>query len=83
MITQLRYEVIIERALRKNNNRELAIGSVRYETLRKLNTRQFAYLNKLNLGGRNFDDMVDEIATGTFDWSGLAFFPRFIGETET
>lgn len=71
MITQLRYEVLIERAFRKNNNRELAIGSVRYETLRKFNNRQFAYLKKLNLYGRNFDDMVDEIADGTFDWSGM------------
>ncbi|MCB1771607.1 MAG: hypothetical protein KDJ31_18210, partial [Candidatus Competibacteraceae bacterium] len=51
---------------------ELAIGSVRYETLRKLNNRQFAYLNKLNLEGRNLDDMIDEIAAGTLDWSGMA-----------
>ena len=68
---QLRYEILIERALRGNNNIELAIGYMRYETLRKLNNRKFAYLNKLNLEGRNFDDMVDEIAAGTFDWSGM------------
>ena len=64
-------ELSIEGALQINNPRELAIGYMRYETLRKLNTRRFAYLNKLNLGGRNFDDMVDEIAAGTFDWSGM------------
>lgn len=64
-------DISIEGALQINNPRELAIGYMRYETLRKLNTRRFAYLNKLNLEGRNFDDMVDEIAAGTFDWSGL------------
>ena len=64
-------ELSIEGALQRNNTRELAIGYMRYETLRKLNTRRFAYLNKLNLEGLNFDDMVDEIAAGTFDWSGL------------
>ena len=55
---------------------------MRYETLRKLKPRQFAYLNKLNLEGRNFDGMVAEIAAGTFDWSGMEFLPRFMGETE-
>ena len=64
-------ELFIEDALQRNNPSELAIGYMRYETLRKLNTRRFAYLNKLNLEGRNFDDMVDEIAAGTFDWSGM------------
>lgn len=64
-------ELSIEGALQRNNPRELAIGYMRYETLRKLKQRQFAYLNKLNLEGRNFDDMVDEIAAGTFDWSGM------------
>jgi hypothetical protein len=64
-------ELFIEDALQRNNPSELAIGYMRYETLRKLNNRQFAYLNKLNLDGRNFDCMVDEIAAGTFDWSGM------------
>lgn len=66
-----RRATIIEDALQRNNPSELAIGYMRYETLRKLNTRRFAYLNKLNLEGRNFDDMVDEIAAGTFDWSWM------------
>ena len=79
---QLRYEILIERALRGNNNIELAIGYMRYETLRKLNNRKFAYLNKLNLEGRNFDDMVDEIAAGTFDWSGMDLFQKFMNEVD-
>ena len=75
-------ELFIEDALQRNNPRELAIGYMRYETLRKLKQRQFAYLNKLNLEGRNFDDMVDEIAAGTFDWSGMELWiPRFMGES--
>lgn len=64
-------ERAIEVAIKLNNTRELALDHVRYLALRRLSTRQFAYLNKLNLEGRNFDDMVDEIAAGTFDWSGL------------
>ncbi len=75
-------ELFNEDALQINNPRELAIGYMRYETLRKLKPRQFAYLNKLNLEGRNFDGMVAEIAAGTFDWSGMEFLPRFMGETE-
>ena len=75
-------DISIEDALQRNNNRELAIDHLRYMALRKLNTRQFAYLNKLNLEGRNFDDMVDEIAEGSFDWSGMEFWiPRFMGES--
>lgn len=75
-------DISIEDALQRNNNRELAIDHLRYMALRKLNTRQFAYLNKLNLEGRNFDGMVDEIAEGSFDWSGMEFWiPRFMGES--
>ena len=67
-------ELSIEGALQRNNPRELALDHLRYMALRKLKPRQFAYLNKLNLDGRNFDDMVDVIAAGTFDWSGMDLF---------
>ena len=65
-------ELSIEDALQRNNHRELALDHLRYIVLRRLKPRQFAYLNKLNLEGRNFDGMVDDIAAGTFDWSGMA-----------
>ena len=65
-------ELSIEGALQRNNHRELALDHLRYIVLRRLKPRQFAYLNKLNLEGRNFDGMVDDIAAGTFDWSGMA-----------
>ena len=64
-------ERAIEGAMKLHNTRTLALDHVRYLALRRLSTRQFAYLNKLNLEGRNFDDMVDEVAAGTFDWSGM------------
>lgn len=40
---------------------ELARGYVRYEALRKLNPREFAELNRRNLAGERFDDLVDEL----------------------
>ena len=40
---------------------ELALGYLRYEALRKLNPRQFSALNKRNMAGENFDEMVDEM----------------------
>lgn len=49
-------ERAIEVAIKLNNTRKLALDHVRYLALRRLSTRQFAYLNKLNLEGRNFDD---------------------------
>lgn len=76
-------DLAIEGAMIRNNPRELALDHIRYMALRMLNTWQFAYLNKLNIDGRNFDEMVDEIADGTFDWSGMAFMPIFMGETDT
>ena len=41
--------------------RELALGFLRYEALRKLNSRQYEELHKRNLNGENFDGMVDEL----------------------
>lgn len=40
---------------------ELAIGYLRYEALRKLNTTQFKYLHQRNSLGENFDEMVDAL----------------------
>ncbi len=42
-------------------HRESALGAVRYESLRKLNFRQFKELKDRNLRGENFDKMVDEL----------------------
>lgn len=41
---------------------ELALGYLRYETIRKLSPHQFGALHRLNIYGEKFfDDLVDEI----------------------
>ncbi len=40
---------------------ELVLGYLRYKALKKLNLRQYEELNKRNLNGENFDEMVDEL----------------------
>ena len=45
------------------STRDLAVAYVRYETLRKLNPRQFKELWRTNLDtGTSFDDLVDRLA---------------------
>jgi len=39
---------------------ELALGFLSYETLRRLSPRMFSELNRINLAGEHFDDMVTE-----------------------
>jgi thymidylate synthase ThyX len=40
--------------------KELALGWLRYEALRRLSPRIFAELHKRNIGGERFDDMVTQ-----------------------
>ena len=42
-------------------DRELALGFLRYEALRKLTPRKFSELHVRNLRGENFDEMVDKL----------------------
>ena len=42
-------------------DRELTLGYLRYEALRKLKPLQFEELHKRNLKGENFDGMVDKL----------------------
>jgi hypothetical protein len=48
-------------AMESKNIAELTQGYLRYEALRKLNSRQFQELNQRNLAGENFDEMVDQL----------------------
>lgn len=48
------------KCIAKHDVEELAIGFLRYETLRRLSPRQFAELHKRNLNGEPFDNMVTE-----------------------
>ncbi len=52
----------LENVLSYRNARELAIGYLRYEALRKLNPRQFAEICLKNLQGENFDALIDKLA---------------------
>lgn len=56
-------EELVERSILENSSgiRELALGFLRYEKIRKLNPRQFTELCKRNLKGEYFDNMVDEL----------------------
>ena len=49
------------KAIMQNTNAALAIGYIRYEAVRALNTRRFAALNSLNMQGQRFDDLVDRL----------------------
>lgn len=44
---------------------ELALGYLRYETLRRLSPRAFGELHRRNLEGRFFDGLVDESLANT------------------
>lgn len=48
-------------AIAHHTHRELALGFLRYEALRKLHPRQFSELHARNLAGENFDDMVTKL----------------------
>jgi len=41
--------------------KDLELGYSRYEKLRKLNANEFTEIYKRNLGGENFDKMIDEL----------------------
>ena len=47
--------------------RELALGYLRYETIRKLSPRQYTELHQRNLKGENFDGMVDELVVKNYE----------------
>lgn len=52
----------IEMAIHCRNPRDLALGWLRYEALRKLGPKRFAELCERNIkDGERFDDMVDEL----------------------
>lgn len=51
---------------------ELARGFARYETLRRLNPKQFAEVYARNLAGENFDQMVDALAVDHGEVRGRA-----------
>ena len=51
---------LVENCFDEHEVVELAIGFLRYETLRRMNPNQFKELHQRNLAGERFDDMVTE-----------------------
>ena len=51
---------LIDEATAGRTPAELALGWLRYETLRRTNPSQFVLLHERNLRGEWFDDLVDE-----------------------
>lgn len=61
---------IIQTVITSFNSKELALGWLRYECVRKMNARQFAELCELNLKGANFDELVDN---AIIEWKSRYF----------
>jgi len=53
-------ENLVELCVKNHTPEELALGWMRYETLRKLSPRAFSEINRRNLAGERFDDMITE-----------------------
>jgi len=58
---------LVVRAIAEHDVKELALGFLRYETLRRMNPNQFKELHQRNLAGERFDDMVTE---SLLKWEG-------------
>jgi hypothetical protein len=57
-------EVMVSQTMTERDPRELALGFLRYEALRKLGPHKYAELCRKNIReGRRFDDLVDELIT--------------------
>jgi hypothetical protein len=59
---------------------ELALGWLRYEALRRVNPRIFAEMNRRNLAGEFFDDIVTE---ALLSWKSPEQNTEAITESET
>ena len=53
-------ERLVERCIAERNEKELALGFLRYEALRRVGTRKFSEFQSRNLDGELFDDIVTE-----------------------
>ena len=57
-------ETLVANRIQQHDPRELALGFLRYEALRKLGPHKYAELCRKNIReGRRFDDLVDELIT--------------------
>ena len=58
-------ETLVAQAMSERDPRELALGYLRYEELRKLGPASYAELCRRNYYGKNFDEMIDQLITKT------------------
>ncbi len=57
-------ETLVAEAMTRHDPKELALGYLRYESLRKLGPARYSELCRKNIHeGRRFDDLVDELIT--------------------
>ena len=55
---------MVSQTMTEHDPRELALGYLRYEALRKLGPHKYAELCRKNIReGKRFDDLVDELIT--------------------
>jgi len=52
---------LVRLCIANHTPKELALGWLRYEALRRVNPRIFAEMNRRNLAGEFFDDIVTEV----------------------
>ena len=60
---------------------ELALGWLRYEALRRVNPRIFAEMNRRNLAGEFFDDIVTEALLSWKSPEPLASDSEYVGSS--
>lgn len=60
MTTENPIDRLVEMIVANHTPKELALGYLRYETVRRLSPRHFGELHKLNLSGQIFDDLIDQ-----------------------
>ena len=57
-------ETLVAEAMTRHDPKELTLGYLRYEALRKLGPARYSELCRKNIHeGRRFDDLVDELLT--------------------
>jgi hypothetical protein len=57
-------ETLVGDAMTRRDPKELTLGCLRYEALRKLSPARYSELCRKNIHeGRRFDDLVDELLT--------------------
>jgi hypothetical protein len=60
VVNKDRIKKLVEFTASSSNVKDMAIGWLRYECVRRMNPRQFGEICKRNLEGEDFDDLIDQ-----------------------